>query len=98
RNCNCESQPLRNLSNNEGSSAKTVNRKSFSRTHTATNAAGKLSGPKRSRKSSRHGKQLRSKSRLKPPLNPSLVFLNGTVLTMYAARQAEAIAVTADRI
>jgi len=61
-----------------------------------------LSGPKKSKKSSRHGKQppkSRSESRLEPSLNPSLVFLNGNVLTMDAARpQAEAIAVTADRI
>ncbi|MGA8857763.1 MAG: amidohydrolase family protein, partial [Candidatus Bathyarchaeia archaeon] len=90
------------MSNNEGSSAKTVNRKFFSRPDTARSAAGKLSGPKRSGKSSRHGKRplkSRNKNRLKPSLNPSLVFLSGNVLTMDAARpKAEAIAVTADRI
>ena len=61
-----------------------------------------MNGRKKSKQSSRHGKQpLRSrrKGRLNPSLNPSLVFLNGNVLTMDAARpQAEAIAVRADRI
>ena len=60
-----------------------------------------MSGRKKSKQSSRYGKQpLKSrKSRPNPSLNPSLLFLNGNVLTMDAARpQAEAIAVTADRI
>jgi len=59
-----------------------------------------LSGPEKSRKSLRHGKRpLRNKSRPQTSLNPSLVFLNCNVLTMDVARpQAEAIAITADRV
>ena len=61
-----------------------------------------MSGRKKSKQSSRYGKQslkTRRKSRPNPSLNPSLLFLNGNVLTMDAARpQAEAIAVAADRI
>ena len=61
-----------------------------------------MSGRKKSKQSSRYGKQslkTRRKGRPNPSLNPSLLFLNGNVLTMDAARpQAEAIAVAADRI
>ena len=62
-----------------------------------------MSGRKKSKQSSRYGtrrvRTKRSRSRHTSSLNPTLVFLNGNVLTMDAARPlAEAIAVLAGRI
>lgn len=70
----------------------------FSLPNTATIAAERLSGLKRSKRFSSHGRKRKRRGK-SPTLHPSLILLNANIITMDASHPtAEALAVLRDRI